>query len=127
MSHKFKEGYSGKNPVPTVALRSLIDPSGATEAKAKHLRGRDKKEENEQNETEKTTSQMAKGKEVRVRDPVTGEETVSYCYNYKCYLLAVSKLMYVRLDSQTWRRGRGRSRHTKQRKKCAQHGLSSSK
>ena len=93
-THKLHEGYNAKNPVPKVALKSIIDPSSATETKvstikatspnksltrtqAKGLRGRDKREEQEQDATEKSTRQMVKGREVRVKDPVTGEETVS--------------------------------------------------
>ena len=75
-THKAFEGYSAKNPVPKVALRSLIDPSGATEEKAKGLRSQDKKEEEDQDATQKSTKRMVKGKEVQVKDPVTGEETV---------------------------------------------------
>lgn len=95
MAHKFREAYSGKNPVPTVALRSIFDPSGATEAKAKHFVGaQTRAEKNDQDETESAMKQMLKGKSVSVnvrpplssfknipvtslrQDPVTGDETV---------------------------------------------------
>ncbi|KAH8119808.1 hypothetical protein DFH11DRAFT_1837886 [Phellopilus nigrolimitatus] len=67
MSHKAHEAYSGKNPVPKVALRSILDPSGATEAKAKGLVHNDNKdEEKEQDETARLRNRW---------DPVTGEET----------------------------------------------------
>ena len=46
MAHKANEAYSGKNPVPKIALKSILDPSGATEAKAKHV-GRGQKYEDE--------------------------------------------------------------------------------
>jgi hypothetical protein len=77
-THKAFEGYSARNPVPKVALllKSIVDPSGATEAKAKNLRSHDKKEEQEQSATAQSTKRMIKGKEVQVKDPVTGQETV---------------------------------------------------
>lgn len=66
-SHKIHEGYSSKKPVPKVALRSILDPSGATEAKAKHLFNKDKRHEDEgQQATASNARDMAKGKEVRV-------------------------------------------------------------
>lgn len=75
-SHKVHEGYSSKKPVPKVALRSILDPSGATEAKAKHLFKDKKHEDKGQQETITNARDMEKGKEVRVTDPVTGEEEV---------------------------------------------------
>ncbi|KAL5476528.1 hypothetical protein ACEPAI_3385 [Sanghuangporus weigelae] len=72
---KFHQPYSAGHPVPKVALKSLLDPSGATETKAKHIRSKDRKAEQEQNATEKSRSAMAKGREVKVTDPVTGEDT----------------------------------------------------
>ena len=94
MAHKLHESYSGKNPVPTVALRSILDPSGATEARAKHAFGaQTRSEKNQQNETERMTKEMMKGNSVTVKvsmsaihkghvmtywlqDPVTGDELV---------------------------------------------------
>ncbi|KLO20621.1 hypothetical protein SCHPADRAFT_841783 [Schizopora paradoxa] len=75
-SHKIHEGYSSKKPVPKVALKSILDPSGATEAKAKHI-FKDRKHEDDdgQDEIASNAKDMVKGKEVRVTDPVTGEET----------------------------------------------------
>ena len=78
MNHKLHENYSARNPVPKVALKSILDPSGATETKAKSLRKRnDGDEEREQDATQRAAKRMAKGKELQVRDPTTGEETVS--------------------------------------------------
>ena len=37
MSHKAHEGYSAKNPVPKVALKSILNNRAATESKAKAL------------------------------------------------------------------------------------------
>ncbi len=65
-SHKVHEGYSSKKPVPKVALRSILDPSGATEAKAKHLFKDKKHEDDGQQETISNARDMVKGKEVRV-------------------------------------------------------------
>ena len=79
MAHKLHEAYSGAHPVPKVALKSILDPNSATETKAKHIKGRNKKEESVKKETEKSANQMQKGKEVTVKDPVTGEETVRTC------------------------------------------------
>lgn len=77
MNHKLHEGYSAKNPVPKVALKSILDPSGATETKAKNLRKKnDQDEEKEQDATQRAAKNMAKGKDLQVRDPITGEETV---------------------------------------------------
>lgn len=76
MDQKFHEPYSAGHPVPKVALKSILNPSDATETKAKHLKMKDKKAEREQNVTDKAVSAMAKGREVTVKDPVTGEETV---------------------------------------------------
>lgn len=77
MNHKLHENYSAKNPVPKVALKSILDPSGATEAKARNLTRKSKRdEEQEQDATQRAAKNMAKGKELQVRDPTTGEETV---------------------------------------------------
>lgn len=66
MSHKATEVYSGKNPVPKVALRSILDPSGATEAKARRLVGRNNEDQKkEQDATEMAAKQMSKGEEVQ--------------------------------------------------------------
>ncbi|KAI5121834.1 hypothetical protein M0805_003268 [Coniferiporia weirii] len=76
MTHKLHEGYSAKNPVPKVTLQSIFDPSGATEAKAKHLFSEsDQDEKDQQNEAHDVVKQLSKGKEMDARDPVTGEET----------------------------------------------------
>ncbi|KAL5494884.1 hypothetical protein ACEPAI_346 [Sanghuangporus weigelae] len=75
MDRKFHQPYSASHPVPKVALKSLLDPSDATETKAKHIRSKDRKAEQEQNATEKSRSAMAKGREVKVTDPVTGEDS----------------------------------------------------
>lgn len=103
-THKAFEGYSAKNPVPkvspAVALKSLVNPSSATEEKAKHLRTHDKKEQQDQSATEDSTKRMVKGelgllhctlltdcrsgKEVRVEDPVTGVDTVR-ASGYSCW------------------------------------------
>lgn len=66
MSHKATEGYSALHPVPKISLKSVLDPSGATEAKAKRLVG-EKPEDKQQNEALQSTKQMEKGKEVQVR------------------------------------------------------------
>jgi hypothetical protein len=77
MAHKLHEAYSGKNPVPTVALRSIFDPSGATEAKAKHAFGaQTRAEKNQQNETERMTKEMMKGNSVSVK---VRNESCIYC------------------------------------------------
>ena len=68
MSHKVHEVYSGKNPVPKVALKSILDPSGATEAKARHMVGRYNKDQDEdQDRVRKMAKEMRKGEEVRAR------------------------------------------------------------
>lgn len=86
MSHKLPEAYSGAHPVPKVALKSIFDPSGATEMKAKYMKGRDKKEEESNKATENSTSQMQKGKKVVVKDPVTGEETVKRLFQLHVFI-----------------------------------------
>ena len=64
-THKAFEGYSAKNPVPKVEpkvfLQSLINPSAGTEQKAKKLRSKDKKEEEDENAMQKSTKRMVKG------------------------------------------------------------------
>ncbi|THH27196.1 hypothetical protein EUX98_g6993 [Antrodiella citrinella] len=74
MSHKFPEPYSGKNPVPQIAtkLTSLLNPERATEATAEQLQ--DQSGQNDQKQTEKRASKLAKGRVMRVTDPTTGEE-----------------------------------------------------
>lgn len=74
MAHKLAEPYSGKNPVPKIAtkLTSLINPKYATEAKAAQLQ--DQSSHNEEKQTEKRASRLAKGYVMHVVDPVTGEE-----------------------------------------------------
>ncbi|KAH9937796.1 uncharacterized protein BXZ73DRAFT_89230 [Epithele typhae] len=66
--------YSGKNPVPTITtkLTALVSPEKATEAKAQQLQDQSAKREEVQ--TEKTASKLAKGREMHVTDPTTGEE-----------------------------------------------------
>ncbi|EMD37079.1 hypothetical protein CERSUDRAFT_114979 [Gelatoporia subvermispora B] len=73
MSHKLAEPYSGKNPVPKIAtkLTSLVSPEKATEAKARQLQ--DQSAKNEEKQTEKTASRLAKGRTMHVTDPTTGE------------------------------------------------------
>ncbi|THH11592.1 hypothetical protein EW145_g532 [Phellinidium pouzarii] len=76
MSHKLHEGYSAKNPVPKVALKSILDPSGATEAKARRLVGdKNQDEKMQQDEMQYAAKRFEKGKTMDVKDPVTGEET----------------------------------------------------
>ena len=64
-THKAVEGYSAKNPVPKVEpkvfLESLVDPSAATEHKAKKLRGHDEKERQDQDATQQSAKRMVKG------------------------------------------------------------------
>ncbi|OCH92775.1 hypothetical protein OBBRIDRAFT_864983 [Obba rivulosa] len=74
MSHKFAEPYSGKNPVPKIAtkLTSLVNPEKATDAKAQELQ--DKSVKQEEKQTKKTASRLAKGRTMHVTDPTTGEE-----------------------------------------------------
>ena len=74
MAHKPGQPYSGKNPVPTIAtkLTALVNPEAATEAKAQQLQ--DQSARNEEKQTEKTASRLAKGREMHVTDPTTGEE-----------------------------------------------------
>ena len=68
MAHKAHEAYSGKNPVPSFALRSIFDPSGAAEAKAKHAVGAQTREEkNQQNEKERLMNEMMKGDSVSAK------------------------------------------------------------
>ena len=74
MTHKPGQPYSGRNPVPTIATKitSLVNPEKATEAKAQQLQ--DQSARNEEKQTEKTASRLAKGREMHVTDPTTGEE-----------------------------------------------------
>lgn len=52
--------------MPKVALRSILDPSGATEAKARRLVGRNNEDQKkEQDATEMAAKQMSKGEEVQ--------------------------------------------------------------
>ncbi len=66
MSHKANEAYSSKNPVPKVALRSLIDPHHATETKAKSLAQDPKQKDGEKRERQNIRL-MEKGAEVQVK------------------------------------------------------------
>ena len=74
MAHKFPEPYSGKNPVPQIAtkLTALVNPERATEAKAAQLQ--DQTVQQDQKQTEKRARKLSKGRMMRVKDPVTGEE-----------------------------------------------------
>ena len=74
MAHILKEPYSGKNPVPQIAtkLTALVNPERATEAKAAQLQ--DQSRRDDQKQTEKRASRLAKGYVMHVMDPVTGEE-----------------------------------------------------
>lgn len=74
MTHKLDEPYSGKNPVPQIAtkLTSLINPERATEAKAAQLQDQSSRQDEKQ--TKKRASKLAKGRVMHVVDPVTGEE-----------------------------------------------------
>ena len=62
MSHKAHEGYSGKNPVPKVALKSIFNNRAATESKAKTV-GRDKQQDSKSG----TSDGILKGAEVQVK------------------------------------------------------------
>ena len=78
MNHKLHEGYSAVNPVPKVALKSILDPSSATESKAKKITKRNNEDEDRsQDAMQRAARRMAKGKDMNVRDPITGEQTVS--------------------------------------------------
>ncbi|TBU59824.1 hypothetical protein BD310DRAFT_1038272 [Dichomitus squalens] len=74
MAHKQGEPYSGKNPVPVIAIKltSLISPEKATDAKAKQLQ--DSSARREAKDTRKTADKLAKGHVMHVEDPTTGEE-----------------------------------------------------
>jgi hypothetical protein len=74
MAHILKEPYSGKNPVPQIAtkLTALVNPEHATEAKAAQLQ--DQSSRDDQKQTEKRASRLAKGYVMHVVDPVTGED-----------------------------------------------------
>ena len=63
MSHKAHEGYSGKNPVPKVALKSLFNNRAATESKAKALGGANKRNDDEPH----LPDGILKGAEVQVK------------------------------------------------------------
>lgn len=68
MSHRATEVYSGKNPVPKVALKNILDPKGATEAKAKQLFGEhERAEKRQQKAMQHSTKQMEKGREIQVK------------------------------------------------------------
>ncbi|KDQ51904.1 hypothetical protein JAAARDRAFT_139718 [Jaapia argillacea MUCL 33604] len=74
-AHKLHENYSEKNPVPTVPLKSLVDPRQGRESKAK--RSESNPQEEDQKENEEVVGKLDKGKRLKVKDPVTGDEVVS--------------------------------------------------
>lgn len=63
MSHKAHEGYSGKNPVPKVALKSLFNNRAATESKARALGAANKGNDDKSN----LPDSILKGAEVQVK------------------------------------------------------------
>ena len=73
MPQKTAEPYSGKNPVPTITtkLTALVNPEKATEAKAQQLQ--DQSARDDEKQTEKAASKLAKGRTMHVKDPTTGE------------------------------------------------------
>jgi hypothetical protein len=72
--------YSGKNPVPRVAhlFQNIANPKGATDSKARHLAGggAKKKQQDSVKQNEVLVGRLKRGKEMSVRDPVTGDEIV---------------------------------------------------
>ncbi|TFK47367.1 hypothetical protein OE88DRAFT_1666098 [Heliocybe sulcata] len=71
-NHKLHEAYSVNNPIPTVPLKSIIDPRKGTEGKAKKVAGHQQDDEQKQNE--KFAGKMEDSKEIPVKDPVTGDD-----------------------------------------------------
>ncbi|KZT54274.1 hypothetical protein CALCODRAFT_557073 [Calocera cornea HHB12733] len=65
--------YGAFNPVPKVAylFQNIVDPRGATKKKAQRASGERDEQKRQTHETQKLVSDMQRGKEMDVHDPIT--------------------------------------------------------